>query len=89
MSQFSPVEIANWVAIYLAAGICCGIAMLLSVSVTAHGLWKDEVWQDLRTIRGAALLLPKAWWRWQKLYLLSTPVTLGIVGSFAATMSWT
>ena len=88
MSQFSPVEIANWIAIYLAAGICCGMAMLLSVSVTVHGMWHEKVWQDVRTIRGAALFLPKAWWRWQKLYLLSTPVTLGIVSYFAATMSW-
>ncbi|TCP32490.1 hypothetical protein [Sphingomonas sp. BK235] len=88
MSQFSAIEIANWIAIYLAAGICCAIAMALSVTVTLQQLWKDKVWKDARTIRGAVLLLPKAWWRWQKLYLLSTPVTLGIVGSFAATMSW-
>jgi hypothetical protein len=88
MSQFSPVEIANWIAIYLAAAICCGIAMALSVSVTLHGMWQDKAWQDVRTVRGAALFLPKAWWRWQKLYLLSMPVTLGIVCYFAATMSW-
>jgi hypothetical protein len=88
MSQFSPVEIANWIAIYLAAAICCGIAMALSVSVTFHRLWQDKAWQDVRTVRGAVLFLPRAWWRWQKLYLLSTPVTLGIVSYFAATMSW-
>jgi len=56
--------------------------------VTLHELWQAKVWQDARTIRGAALLLPKTWWRWQKLYLLSTPVTLGIVCYFAATMNW-
>lgn len=88
MNQFSQIEIANWIAIYLAAGMCCAIEMVLSVSVTLHGLWRDKVWQDVRTIRGAALFLPKAWWRWQKLYLLSTPVTLGTVGFFAATMKW-
>lgn len=88
MNQFSPVEIANWVAIYLAAGLCCAIAMTLSVSVTLHGIWKEQAWNDVRTFRGAILLLPKAWWRWQKLYLLSTPVTLGIVGAFAASLSW-
>jgi hypothetical protein len=88
MSQFSPVEIANWIAIYLAAAICCGIAVALSVSVTLNGMWQDKAWQDVRTVRGAALFLPKAWWRWQKLYLLSTPVTLGIVSYFAATMAW-
>lgn len=88
MAQFSPVEIANWVAIYLAAAICCGLAMVLSVSVTAHAVWQDRAWQELRTVRGAVLFLPKVWWRWQKLYFLSTPVTLGIVSYFAATMAW-
>ena len=88
MNQFSPIEIANWVAIYLAAGLCCAIAMVLSVSATLHGLWHDRAWKDVQTLRGALLFLPKAWWRWQKLYLLSTPVTLGIVGSFAASLSW-
>lgn len=87
MSQFSPVEIANWIAIYLAATLCCGIAMVLSVSMTLHGLWQDKAWQEVRTVRGAALFLPRAWWRWQKLYLLSTPVTLAIVSYFAATIS--
>jgi hypothetical protein len=37
---------------------------------------------------GRCPVLAKAWWRWQKSYLLSTPVTLGIVGFFAASMSW-
>lgn len=85
MNQFSQIEIANWITIYLAAAICCAIAMVLSVSVTLHGLWQDKAWQN---VRGAVLFLPKAWWRWQKLYLLSTPVTLGIVSYFAATMTW-
>lgn len=88
MSQFTQIEIANWIAIYVAAGLCCAIALCLSVGVAAHGLWQDKAWTDLRTVRGAVLFLPKAWWRWQKLYLLSTPVTLAIVGWFAATLSW-
>lgn len=88
MNQFSQIEIANWIAIYLAAGTCCAIAMVLSVSVTLHGLWQDKAWQDVRSVRGAVLFLPKAWWKWQKLYLLSTPVTLIIVSYFAATMTW-
>ena len=62
--------------------------MVLSVSVALHELWKDRVWQDARSLKGAALLLPRIWWRWQKLYLLSTPVTLGLIGYFAACLSW-
>jgi hypothetical protein len=88
MSQFTPLEIANWMAIYLATSLCCAIAMVLSVSVALHGLWNDRIWQDARNVKGAALLLPRIWWRWQKLYLLSTPVTLGIIGYFAASLSW-
>jgi len=88
MNQFSQIEIANWIAIYLTAAMCCSIAMVLSVGATLHGLWQDKAWQDVRSVRGAALFFPKAWWRWQKFYLLSTPVTLGIVSYFAATMTW-
>lgn len=88
MNQFSQIEIANWIAIYVAAAMCCAIAIVLSVGATLHGLWQDKAWQDVRSVRGAALFLPRAWWRWQKLYLLSTPVTLGIVSDFAATMTW-
>lgn len=88
MSQFSPVEIANWAAIYLATALCCAIAMTLSVSVAVHGLWKDRAWAEFGSVRGVALFVPKVWWRWQKLYILSTPVTLGIVGWFAATLRW-
>jgi uncharacterized membrane protein (DUF2068 family) len=88
MIQFSQIEIANWIAIYVAAAMCCAIAMVLSAGATLHGLWQDKAWQDVRSVRSAALFLPRAWWRWQKLYLLSTPVTLGIVSYFAATMSW-
>ena len=62
MNQFSQVEIANWIAIYLAAAMCCSIAMVLSVGATLHGLWQDKAWQDVRSVRGAALFLPKAWW---------------------------
>lgn len=88
MAHLTAVEISNWIAIYLAAGICCAIAMVLSVSMTLHGLWRDRASLDIRSFRGAVLFLPKTWWRWQKLYFLSTPVTLGIVGSFAASLSW-
>ncbi len=88
MNHFSEGEIASWIAIYLAAAMCCAIAMAMSVSVTVHGLYWDKAWEDVRTVRGAVLFLPKAWLRWQKLYLLSTPVTPGIVSYFAGTMTW-
>lgn len=88
LSQFSSIEIANWLAIYLATGLCCSIALLLSVAVAVHGGVRERVWNEVRDMRSALLFVPKLWWRWQKLYLLSTPVTLGIVTYFAATLRW-
>ena len=41
-----------------------------------------------RTRRDFALALPKLWWRWQKLYLTSTPVVLAIIGFFALSLRW-
>ena len=52
MSQFTPLEIANWMAIYLATSLCCAIAMVLSVSVALHGIWNDRIWRDARSVLG-------------------------------------
>lgn len=88
MAHLSALEIQNWIAVYAAAGICCAFAMILSVATTAVELHRERAWSDFKSLRGIVLFIPKAWWRWQKLYMLSTPVTLAIVGSFAATLSW-
>jgi hypothetical protein len=88
LSQFSSIEIANWLAIYLATGLCCLIALALSVTVALHDSVRERVWSEVRDMRSALLFVPKLWWRWQKLYLLSTPVTLGIVFYFAASLRW-
>lgn len=78
----------NWIAIYAAAGLCCAFAVILSIATIFVELYREEAWGNFKTFRSAILFVPGAWWRWQKLYLLSTPVTLGIVASFAATLSW-
>ncbi|WP_337847833.1 hypothetical protein [Sphingomonas sp.] len=88
MAQMTQIEIANWLALYLAAGICCAIACTLAVATTALEIYRERSWATVRSLRSAFLFVPKTWWRWQKLYLTSMPVTLGIVGLFAATMSW-
>lgn len=88
MTHMSEAEIANWVALYSATGLCCGIAMLLSVLVLSRRLWREKVWRDPRGMKELILFVPRAWWRWQKLYLLSTPVTLAVVGYFGLTLSW-
>lgn len=88
MAHLSPIEIENWLALYAAVGLCCAFAVVLSITTTAVQLYREQAWSEFRTLRGAALFIPRTWWRWQKLYLLSTPVTLAIVGSFAATLTW-
>lgn len=88
MAHLNQVEVINWIALYIATGLCCVIAMVLSVSVAGVRLYREQYWQEVRTFRGAVLFLPKTWWRWQKLYLLSTPVTLAIVVSFGMSLTW-
>ncbi len=88
MGHLTQVEIANWIALYVAAGLCCGIAVILSVATTFIEIYRERAWPNIDSFGSAALFLPKTWWRWQKLYFISTPVTLGIVGAFAASMSW-
>ncbi|HEX7855102.1 MAG TPA: hypothetical protein VF503_15540 [Sphingobium sp.] len=88
MTHLSDLEMQNWLSLYIAAGSCCTLALVLSIGTTIAQLYKERDWDSLKTAKGAFLFFPKTWWRWQKLYLLSAPVTLAIVGSFAASLSW-
>lgn len=88
MAHLSALEIQNWIALYLAAGLCCAIAIALSVGTCAVEMYRERTWAGVNSVRSALLFVPRTWWRWQKLYFLSTPVTLSVVGGFAATMSW-
>ncbi|CCW17242.1 hypothetical protein EBBID32_15810 [Sphingobium indicum BiD32] len=88
MQQLTAVELANWMALYLAAGFCCTIALGLSCAMIMVELYRERCWATVTSLRSAALFVPKTWWRWQKLYVTSMPVTLGIVMLFAASMSW-
>jgi hypothetical protein len=81
-------EINNWIAIYAATAICCGLAFVLSVSTVGTEVWKERSWREVRTVRSVLLFGPKLWWRWQKRYLFSTPATLAIVSWFALTLDW-
>ena len=88
MAHLSALEKQNWLALYAATGLCCAFAVILSIATTVAQLHRERAWAGIDSVRGAITFIPKTWWRWQKLYLLSTPVTLRIVGSFAATLSW-
>ncbi len=89
MNTMTANEIANWIAIYVATGACCLIALCLSVTTVGIELVRERGWRQINDWRSLILFGPKVWWRWQKRYLLSTPVTLSIVGWFAATLDWT
>ena len=88
MAHLSDAEMINWMALYTATALCCAIAMALAILVLACRLWREKAWAQLRSAKDVALFLPKSWWRWQKLYLLSPPVTLAIVSSFGFTLRW-
>ena len=88
MQHMTQLELANWIALYAAAGLCCAIAFALAWAATLAEVYRERSWMAVRSVKSAFLFLPKTWWRWQKLYLTSTPVTLGIVAMFAASLHW-
>lgn len=57
MDQFTALEIENWVALYVAAGICCAFAMTMSVAVTGWQAYQEQIWNDVRSRRQAVLFL--------------------------------
>ena len=63
-------------------------AFALACATAAIEIYRDRSWSTIKSVRSAVLFIPRTWWRWQKLYLTSTPVTLGIVSLFAASMRW-
>ena len=84
----TATETNNWIAVYAATGICCALAFSLSVATVATELVRERAWATIASLRSFAFFIPKMWWRWQQRYLLSTPVTLAIVGAFAVTLDW-
>lgn len=88
MQHLTQIELANWIALYVATGFCCAIAFALAWATTLIEVYQERSWATIGSVKSALLFAPRTWWRWQKLYLTSTPVTLAIVAMFAASMSW-
>lgn len=84
----TPHDFQLWMSLYAATGVCCAIATLLSATRVAFQLVRERIWVTAIGARAWVLLGPRIWWRWQKTYLLTAPVTLGIVAAFAFTLSW-
>lgn len=86
--MLSPEDIGRWMSLYAATGVCCFIAMVLSVTRVATMARAESIISNTKGWKSWLLLGPKLWWRWQKVYLTTTPVTLLIVCAFAWSMDW-
>lgn len=80
--MLTPLELANWTALYVATAVCCAIALSLSVPAALYQSLRGPDALAFATVRDRAFALPRLWWRWQKLYFTATPVVLAIVAFF-------
>lgn len=83
----SPHDLALWIKLYAAMGLCCGIAAGLSI-LRILVLYRQDARLRPQGVKGWMLAGPLAWWRWQKTYLTTAPVTLGIIALYAASLPW-
>lgn len=88
LSTLTPAELANWLTLYAATGVCVSLAAAGAIIVVGHEVIHDREWRTLGSIRAKALFVPQLWWRWQKAYLTGTPVILAIVGFYATSLNW-
>ena len=84
----TETQIQHWIALYLATGIACGIAALLSALTLVCQILQGRSSALPDSWAAGFRILPRLWWRWQKLYWLATPVILAIVIGFAASLDW-
>lgn len=81
-------DVTNWVGVYLLTFILCMVcASLAAITVTIE-LLRERFWRSLNSTPAYLLIVPKIWWRWQKRYLLGTPVILAVVLAFGLSLRW-
>jgi hypothetical protein len=88
VSALTPAELANWLTLYAATGVCASLAAAGAMILVGHEVIRDRKWRALGGFRAKALFVPQLWWRWQKAYLTGTPVILAIVGYYATSLNW-
>lgn len=88
MEGLSPEQLANWLSLYVATGICAALAAFGALVSVGSEVIRRREWRDIDGGRAAAMYLPRLWWRWQKRYLTATPVILAIVAYYAASLNW-
>ena len=82
-------DVNNWIAIYLLTFYLSAVCAILSAIMITVELYRERVWHTLDNTKNILLFLPRIWWRWQKRYLLGTPVILAIVLAFSIRLTWT
>lgn len=82
------VFIANWMSLYAATALLAAIAFTLAAATVGYEIVRERAWREVRDVRSALLFAPKIWWRWQRRYLLATPVILAIVVYYATWLPW-
>lgn len=85
----TPNDVNNWIAIYLLTFYLSAVCAILSAITITVELYRERVWHTLDNTKNILLFLPRIWWRWQKRYLLGTPVILAIVLAFSIRLTWT
>ena len=88
LSGLPPEQLANWLSLYVATGICAALAAFGAGIAVASEVIRGREWRELRSLRAAVLFVPGLWWRWQKRYLTATPVILAIVAYYAVSLNW-
>lgn len=84
----SAHDLSLWMSLYAATSLCCAIAVVLSVAHIGIRIAREKPWQTTLGWKAWLMLGPILWWRRQKTYLLTTPVTLGIVTLFGISLPW-
>lgn len=82
----NKADLQLWIEIYAAMGLMCGIAAVLSALRVLWLYWADPALRPKGW--GWLVAAPLLWWRWQKIYLTTAPVTLTIIVLFGSTLPW-
>src|SRR3546814_6543806 len=59
MGQLTTVEAANWMALYLATGICCAMAFALSIGMMLCVVYRERSWTAVTSWQAALLFVPR------------------------------
>lgn len=88
VTALPPEQLANWLSIYVATGICAALAAFGAATSVGLDVYRAREWRAVRGTAAILLFVPGLWWRWQKRYLTATPMILAIVIYYAASLQW-